>query len=105
MRLSDMLKDFEGFDWDKGNSEKNWIKHHVKYTEAQEVFFNKPLLLMPDPQHSQTEQRYGCFGRTNQDRKLFVVFTVRGQRIRVISARDQSREEKENYVKKIETYS
>lgn len=105
MQLSDVLNDFQGFDWDKGNQQKNWIKHQVKYTEAQEVFFNKPLLLMPDPQHSKTEQRYGCFGRTSQDRKLFVVFTVRSQRIRVISARDQSREEKERYVKKIETHS
>lgn len=88
-----------GFDWDDGNQEKNWIKHGVSTAESEETFFNQPLIVQEDAEHSQTEQRYFALGRTNRRRRLFVVFTVRDDRIRVISARDMSRKERSIYVK------
>jgi len=89
----------EGFDWDKGNIEKNWLSHKVLFTEAEEVFFNKPLLLYLDEKHSSTEGRYYVLGRTDNNRYLFIVFTIRNNLIRVISARDMSRKEKSVYEK------
>ncbi len=98
--MEDTLLDFDtidGFDWDKGNKQKNWEKHQVDYTECEQVFFNKPLLLREDPQHSAQEKRYYVLGRSDSHRPLFVVFTIRGDKIRVISARDQSKKEREIY--------
>lgn len=86
-----------GFDWDEGNSEKNWIKHRVSRGEAEEVFFNQPLLVADDEAHSLNESRYYALGRTNAHRLLFVVFTIRGSLIRVISARNMTRREREVY--------
>lgn len=89
----------EGFDWDKGNVEKNWLSHKVLFTEAEEVFFNKPILLYPDEKHSSIEVRYYVLGKTDNNRYLFIVFTIRGNLIRVVSARDMSRKEKIVYEK------
>ena len=91
------FKAIAGFDWDTGNRDKNWQKHGVSASECEEVFFNLPLLLQPDPTHSQTEARYFTLGQTNAGRTLFIVFTVRSDKIRVISARDMSRKETEIY--------
>lgn len=95
--LSDRLETASGFDWDGGNKKKNWLKHQVTTKETEEVFFNSPRVVAEDPGHSQAEKRYGCYGRTNMHRRLFVVFTFRGDKIRVISARDQNRKEEEVY--------
>lgn len=86
-----------GFEWDQGNSDKNWKRHQVSNGECEEAFFNLPLLVEPDPKHSQTENRYYILGQTNSGRRLFVVFTIRGDQIRVISARDMSRRERKIY--------
>ena len=86
-----------GFDWDEGNKQKNWEKHQVDYTECEEVFFNKPLLIDDDTNHSFQEQRYYVLGRTDIERTLFLVFMVRNNKIRVISARDQSKKERKIY--------
>lgn len=88
---------FVGFDWDEGNKQKNWEKHQVEYTECEQVFFNKPLLISEDIKHSTQEQRYYALGQTNINRTLFIVFTVRDNKIRVISARDQSKKERTTY--------
>jgi len=93
------IDNLEGFDWDKGNSDKNLLKHDVTDGECEEVFFNSPLLLADDPKHSDTEARSAAFGVTNAGRRLTVVFTTREQLIRVISARDMNRKEKEFYEK------
>lgn len=87
-----------GFEWDKGNSNKNKIKHGVEDREAEEIFSNKPLIIFEDKTHSQQEERWGSFGKTNQGRRLAVSFTVRGSKIRVISARDQSQKERAVYM-------
>ncbi|OGM76924.1 hypothetical protein A2188_01785 [Candidatus Woesebacteria bacterium RIFOXYA1_FULL_43_9] len=88
------------FEWDEGNLDKNWEKHKVFYKEAEEVFFNKPLHARKDVVHSQVEDRYIALGITNKGRKLYIVFTVRNpERIRIISARDQSKKERGLYEK------
>lgn len=86
-----------GFDWDDSNIHKNWIGHQVSSFECEEVFFNIPILLFDDSKHSFSESRYYVLGKTNVDRKLFVVFTVRKNKIRVISARDMSKKERKVY--------
>lgn len=86
-----------GFEWDKGNSEKSRVKHGVSPLEAEQIFFNQPLVVVPDEAHSQTEKRYYALGRTDLERPLFVVFTIRKSLIRVISARDMNRAEREAY--------
>jgi uncharacterized DUF497 family protein len=91
------LSELVGFDWDENNREKNWNRHGVLASECEEVFFNLPLLLQPDPSHSQKEPRYYVLGHTNLDRRLFIAFTIRGDRIRVISARDMSKKERSIY--------
>lgn len=87
-----------GFDWDAGNTEKNWERHQVRQSEAEEVFFNGPVIL-PDAGHSQTELRWAAFGVTDGGRKLAIALTVRGEKIRVIMARDMSRRERRDYAK------
>ena len=91
------LSSIVGFAWDEGNQEKNWLKHHVATSECEETFFNLPLLLQTDPLHSQAEPRYFVLGQTNAGRYLFVAFTVRNDKIRVISAREMSQKERASY--------
>ena len=86
-----------GFDWDAGNSDKNWRKHRVSDAECEEVFFNQPLVIHHDRQHSQEESRFYALGQTDGRRWLFVVFTVRRRLIRVISARGMNLNERRIY--------
>lgn len=86
-----------GFDWDKGNTHKSWIKHGVSIQEAEEIFFNQPLLVAEDEKHSHKEERHFALGRTNNGRLLFVVYAVRKDLIRIISARSMSRKERKLY--------
>ena len=86
-----------GFQWDAGNSDKNWELHRVSRAEAEQVFFNRPILVVADAKHSQRETRLGALGQTNEGRRLMIVFTIREMAIRVISARDQSRGERRVY--------
>ncbi|MCX6044378.1 MAG: BrnT family toxin [Chloroflexi bacterium] len=89
----------EGFEWDQGNVDKNWYLHQVTNGECEEIFFNLPLILARDAQHSQNEQRYYALGRTDAQRWLFVAFAIRRKLIRVISARDMNRQETDIYAK------
>jgi len=86
----DRVRACTGFQWDAGNSDKSWVKHAVSRAEAEQVFFNQPLVVAPDEAHSQKEERFFVLGRTNGGRLLFEAFTIRGELIRVISARDMS---------------
>ncbi len=92
-----MLHDCIGFDWDKGNIDKNWIKHEVSPSECEQIFFNHPLLIQDDLVHSKIEKRFYALGKTDLKRRLFIVFTIRKNLIRVISARDMSRKERKVY--------
>ena len=89
----------EGFQWDAGNARKSVEKHDVSRGEAEQVFFNDPLLLLPDERHSHSEPRFHALGRTDDGRGLLIAFTMRedGRLIRVISARDMNRREKVLY--------
>jgi len=91
------LPDFEGFDWSGGNAERNWEKHGVAPAEAEEVYFNRPMLAAADAAHAQTERRLFALGQTDDGRALFVAFTLRKGRVRVISCRDMSRKERRIY--------
>ena len=94
----DRLRRCTGFEWDDGNSGKNWEKHRVSDGECEQVFFGQPLLALPDSRHSQLEDRILVLGKTDSGRRLFVVCTVRGDLIRVISARDMTKREREVYL-------
>ena len=96
-----ILESCEGFDWDEANSDKNWLKHKVSKIECEQAFFNIPLIIADDEKHSGSEKRWFLLGRTDMNRKLFVVFTLRKYLIRVISARNMSKNERELYDKKI----
>jgi len=98
--MEDEVFDFDsiiGFDWDEGNKHKNWDKHQVDFRECEEVFFNQPLLINEDIMHSFQEKRYYVLGRSDTNRMLFLVFTLRNNKIRAISARDQSKKERVIY--------
>ncbi len=94
---TDNLPEFEGFDWSGGNAEKNRERHRVEPQEAEQVFFNLPLLIGPDREHSRREKRFYALGRTDKGRELFIAFTMRSRLLRVVSARDMSRKERRAY--------
>lgn len=93
----DDLAQCTGFEWDAGNAEKNWELHQVSKAECEQVFFNRPIRVAPDEKHSEQEPRRAVLGQTNAGRLLSVVFTIRGALVRVISARDMSRNERRLY--------
>ncbi len=94
-----ILANCKGFEWDHGNDTNNWDKHEVSNSECEQIFFNKPLIVKRDKKHSVLENRYYVLGRTDMDRLLFAVFTVRNKKIRIISARDMTDFEIERYQK------
>lgn len=87
------------FEWDSGNQEKNWKKHKVAVKEAEAAFKNKPKFIFLDQRHSQVEKRYGLYGKTNEGRLLSLVFTIRGNKVRVITVRNMSKKERSAYEK------
>ena len=95
--ILDRLSRCTGFDWDAGNAKKSWEAHGVTSNESEQVFLNRPLVAAPDDQHSRNEPRFHALGRTNAGRLLALVFTIRGDLVRVISARDLSRRERRVY--------
>ena len=95
--LEDLVPGLEGFEWDAGNTDKNWLRHAVRQAEAEQALLNTPLVLATDMTHSQAEARFIALGQTGTGRGLAVVFTVRGNRIRVISARTMSKTERRVY--------
>ena len=97
MSGSDPLESCTGFDWDDGNVEKNWTRHRVAFWEAEEVFFNEPLVVGSDRSHPAGEPRYLALGRSDSGRRLFLSFTIRRFLIRIISARDMTRKEVSRY--------
>ena len=90
-----------GFDWDAGNAYKSQEKHGVTQGEAEEVFFNQPLLVTEDERHSENEGRYLALGITSGGVLLSIVFTLRKRStlIRVVSARPMSKKERVFYEK------
>lgn len=97
--MSDFLQ-IKSFDWDEGNARKN-DKHGVSMAEAEQVFFNSPLLVLDDSKHSTHEPRLHALGISDDKRQLHITFTLRqaGEKIRVISARDMHKKERAIYEK------
>lgn len=93
--LSEFFQHVEGFQWDEANASKNWTRHQVTQTEAEQVLLNRPVVLTDA--RAGIEARWFAFGRTDGDRRLTVVFTIRGPWIRVISARPMGRFERKRY--------
>ncbi|QWD60411.1 BrnT family toxin [Polynucleobacter sp. MWH-UH35A] len=90
-----------GFQLDAGNAYKSREKHDVTQGEAEEIFFNQPLMVSSDEKHSQGEQRYLALGVTSVGEFLSAVFTLRKNAtlIRVVSARPMSKKERAFYEK------
>jgi hypothetical protein len=86
-----------GFEWDAGNADKNWDLHHVTQVECEQAFFTRPVIISRAEKYSGNELRYAALGRTNAERLLAIIFTVRNNLVRVISARDMSRRERRIY--------
>lgn len=96
-RIAYLVAKCDGFEWDEGNRRKNWIAHLVKEHEQEEVFLSRPIRFSDDVKHSQDEDRYLALGKTMANRLLFLSFTIRGTKIRVISARDMNDKDKKRY--------
>ncbi len=101
------LERVEGFDWDEGNAHKSVERHQVSQSEAEQIFFNDPLVVGEDVRHSIREPRQHALGRTDTGRLLHVTFTLRndGRLIRIISARSMNRRERVRYEQEIEDRS
>jgi uncharacterized protein len=95
--LEDLAAGLEGFEWDDGNSDKNWLRHEVLQAEAEQALLNTPLVVGAASKHRNVEPRFIALAQTDAGRLVAVVFTVRGTRIRVISARAMSKKERKVY--------
>ena len=98
--MENEFEHFTGFQWDRGNIDKDLIRHDVENWECEQVFFNRPLLVLDDPKHSVSEKRWAAFGKTDADRFLVIIFTERDNLIRVISARNMNKRERKFYDEK-----
>jgi len=100
MDISELIAVCTGFQWDKGNFAKIWQRHRVSPEECEQVFLNQFFYAMPNGEHTTSDEaRFKIFGRTQGGRYLSVIFTVRGDLIRVISARDMNRRERRMFFK------
>lgn len=88
-----------GFEWDTGNKSKNFIKHSIIDEECEEVFFDHDKKILRDILHSGTEDRYILIGKTKKHRLVFIAFTIRKNKVRIISARDLNKREYKLYEK------
>jgi uncharacterized DUF497 family protein len=95
--MTEDLAKCRGFQWDEGNAEKNWVKHHVSRGETEQVYFNRPLVVVAGEQRAESTPRYYALGQTDTGQLLFIVFTIREELICVISARPMSRRERRVY--------
>ena len=102
--MASILEICDGFDWDEGNSGKNWHLHSVTDRESEEVFANQPIIIIRDLAHSKTEARFAARGITDAGRRLAVIFVIRTRLIRIISARDMTRREGRSYEEKIKRH-
>jgi len=76
------------------------MSYNVENWECEQMFFNRPLLVLDDARHSVSENRWAAFGKNDGDRFLVVIFTTSDHLIRVISARDMNKRERKFYDKK-----
>lgn len=93
------LSCYRRFVWDRGNIDKSYQKHGITPNESEEIFLDENLKIIKDVKHSQKENRLIALGETFNKKKLFVVFTVRDEIIRIISARPMNKKERRFYEK------
>jgi len=96
----EIFKSIQGFDGDSGNINKNLIKHNVTWKEAEASFRNRPIVILEDIKHSDKEIRYTLYGQTDEGRKVTIIYTLRRNYFRVVSARDQNKNERRFYENK-----
>jgi uncharacterized DUF497 family protein len=85
------------FDWDPGKARRNLRKHGIDFNEASTVFADTLSITIPDPDHSEDEERWVTIGLSNRQRLLVVVHIEEGETIRLISARTADRLERRKY--------
>lgn len=88
-----------GFEWDKWNIDKSYKKHGISPNETEEIFLDEDVKIKKDIKHEQQEERFIAIGKTTEDKILFVVFTIRYDKVRIISGRLANRKEREVYQK------
>ena len=88
-----------GFEWDKWNIYKNYKKHDITPNETEEVFLDEKVKIKKDIKHQEQEERFIAIGKTTQHKMLFIVFTIRKDKIRIISGRMANKKEKGVYQK------
>ena len=94
------LTKITGFEWDRGNIDKSYQKHRITPNEAEEVFLDEDILLLEDIKHSRQEERFEAIGKTIKGMILFLAFTIRRNKIRIISARATNKKERRQYEQK-----
>jgi uncharacterized protein len=100
MDVSELINRCTGFQWNQGNLVKIWQRHRVSPEECEQVFLKQYFYAMPNGEHTTAEEaRFKIFGQTQAGRYLSVIFTIRGDLIRIISARDMNRRERRMYSK------
>ena len=95
------LEKTAGFEWDENNIDKNYKKHGITPREAEELFLDEDLLLLEDIEHSKKEERFIAIGKTADNMILFAVFTMRDDKVRIISVRIANEKERRKYAEKI----
>lgn len=93
------MSDIDGFEWDSDKASRNLKKHRVSFTEAVSVFYDENAILIPDPDHSDLEERFLLLGMSEKTQLLVVVHCERNQNIRIISARRATQREATQYRK------
>lgn len=93
------LDKYKEFEWDRGNIDKSYKKHGITPNQAEEVLLDEKAIVLRDFKHSQNEERYALIGATFDRKILFIVFTLRDKKIRIISARLADRKEENKYAK------
>jgi len=93
------LKNPVEFEWNEGNKDKNRKKHGVDILEIEEIFLSENKRIAKDFLHSEKEDRYIIIGKTRKNRLLFVVFTLRREKVRAISARDLNKKKEHKLAK------
>lgn len=90
----------DGFDWDSGNIEKNLVKHGIDCREAEEIFLDINSIHLEDVKHSLGERRFVRIGRSFTEKILIAIYTIRKNKIRIISVRGANKKEKNKYLGK-----
>ena len=98
MDINSLIEGADGFEWDEANLLKLWERHRITQDECEQALKAKPLYAKSNGAHStMTEQRFSAFGKTAAGRRICIIFTIRRNLIRVISARDMNRRERRIY--------